>query len=109
LSGRGLCDKLITSPEEFYQLWCVTVWSKNLVLVEALAHWGLSRQKQTNKQTISKQGLPVSRMWPQNVQHITINLWSQKKKNGTRNPYCSHYTNAGRGYFGRIKLYIHKE
>jgi hypothetical protein len=27
------------------------VWSINLVNQEALAHWGLSRQKQTNKQT----------------------------------------------------------
>jgi hypothetical protein len=25
LSGRGLCDDLITSPEEFYRLWCVVV------------------------------------------------------------------------------------
>jgi len=25
LSGRGLCDELITRPEESYQLWCVVV------------------------------------------------------------------------------------
>jgi len=25
LSGRGLCDKLITHPEESYQLWCIVV------------------------------------------------------------------------------------
>jgi len=25
LSGRGLCDELITRPEESYQLWCVIV------------------------------------------------------------------------------------
>jgi len=25
LSGRGLCDKLITRPEETYRLWCVVV------------------------------------------------------------------------------------
>jgi len=25
LSGRGLCDKLITRPEESYRLWCVIV------------------------------------------------------------------------------------
>jgi len=25
LSGRGLCDKLITRPEESYRLWCVGV------------------------------------------------------------------------------------
>ena len=26
LSGRGLCDELITRPEESYRLWCVVVW-----------------------------------------------------------------------------------
>jgi len=25
LSGRGLCDELITRPEESYRLWCVDV------------------------------------------------------------------------------------
>jgi hypothetical protein len=25
LSGRGLCDDLITRPEESYRLWCVIV------------------------------------------------------------------------------------
>ena len=30
LSGRGLCDELITRPEESYRLWCVVVWSRNL-------------------------------------------------------------------------------
>jgi len=30
LSGRGLCDKLITCPEESYRVWCVWVWSRNL-------------------------------------------------------------------------------
>jgi len=25
VSGRGLCDELITRPEEFYRLWCVVV------------------------------------------------------------------------------------
>jgi hypothetical protein len=51
LSGRGLCDELITRPEESYRLWCFVVWSRNLVNEEALAHcWGC-RAKQT-KQTI---------------------------------------------------------
>jgi hypothetical protein len=26
LSGRGLCDGLITRPEESYRLWCVLVY-----------------------------------------------------------------------------------
>jgi len=25
LSGRGLCDELITRPDEAYRLWCVVV------------------------------------------------------------------------------------
>jgi len=40
LSGRGLCDELITRPEESYRLW----WSRNLVNEGALPHWGLSHQ-----------------------------------------------------------------
>ena len=25
LSGRGLCDEMITRPEESYRLWCIVV------------------------------------------------------------------------------------
>jgi len=50
LSARGLCDKLITHPEESCRMWCVVVCDLDLLNVETLAHWGLSRQKQTNKQ-----------------------------------------------------------
>ena len=44
LSGRGLCDGLISRPEESYRLWCVEL----SVIVkphneEALAHEGLLR------------------------------------------------------------------
>jgi hypothetical protein len=39
LSGRGLCDEMITRPEEFYQLWCVVVCDlENLKNAEALTH-----------------------------------------------------------------------
>jgi len=50
LSGRDLCDELVTRPEESYRLWCVVVCDlEHLVNEEAMAHWGgLSRQKQTN-------------------------------------------------------------
>jgi len=41
LSGRGLCDELITRPEESYRLWCVVVCDlENLVNEEVMAHWG---------------------------------------------------------------------
>jgi len=42
LSGRGLCDELITRPEESYRLWRVVVCgletTKILVNEEAKAH-----------------------------------------------------------------------
>jgi hypothetical protein len=56
LSGKGLCDGLITRSQDSYRLWCVVVWSKNLVNEEVLAHWGLSRRKQTNKQSLDFTG-----------------------------------------------------
>jgi hypothetical protein len=49
LSGRGLYDELITRPEKSYWLWCVVVWSRNLVNEESLALWGLFRQNKKSK------------------------------------------------------------
>ena len=33
LSGRGLCDELITRPEESYRLWCVVVCDREFLLI----------------------------------------------------------------------------
>jgi len=49
LSGRGLCDGLITRPEESYRLWCVVVCDLETSWMRRL--WptgGLIRQKQRN-------------------------------------------------------------
>ena len=41
LSGRGLCDELITHPEESYQLWCVVASDlENLKTEEAMTRAG---------------------------------------------------------------------
>jgi len=41
LSGRSLCDELITLPEESYRLWCVVVCDlENLMNEEAMTHVG---------------------------------------------------------------------
>jgi hypothetical protein len=45
LSGRGLCDELITRPEESYRLWCVVVCDLETTKIlvdedEAKVHWG---------------------------------------------------------------------
>jgi len=44
LSGRGLCDELITRPEESYRLWCVVVCDlEKLKNEEAMTRVGSQR------------------------------------------------------------------
>ena len=46
LSGRGVCDDLITRPEESYRLWCVVVCDlENLKNEEAMTRVGSQRHK----------------------------------------------------------------
>jgi hypothetical protein len=53
LSGRGLCDELITRPEESYRLWHVVVCDlENLMNEEAMAHWGGAVAPKINKTNI---------------------------------------------------------
>jgi hypothetical protein len=49
LSSRGLCDGLITRPEESYRVWCVWVWSWSFDDKDALVHWWLLRHWKKNK------------------------------------------------------------
>ena len=51
LSGRGLCDELITRPEESYRLWCVAslcVIKKPKKNEEAMARVGPQRHRKKN-------------------------------------------------------------
>jgi hypothetical protein len=41
---RGLCDELITRPEDSYRLWCVDMRSKNLKNEKTMASGGPQRQ-----------------------------------------------------------------
>ena len=53
LSGRGLCDELITRPEESYRLWCVVVCDlRNLKNEEAMIRVG--SQNHRKKKSIGK-------------------------------------------------------
>ena len=54
LSGRGLCDELITHPEESYRMWCVVCDLENLVNEEAMTHVG--SQRHNNKKFIKMHG-----------------------------------------------------
>ena len=51
LSGRGLCDEMITCPEEYYRLWCVVVCDlENLKNEEAMTSVG--SQRHDKKKTV---------------------------------------------------------
>ena len=55
LSGRGLCDELITRPEESYRLWCVVVCDleeTNLVNEEGQGQLGGYRAKRKKNRDI---------------------------------------------------------
>ena len=50
LSGRGLCDELITRPEESYRLWCVVMRDlENLKNEEAMTRVGSQRHRKKTK------------------------------------------------------------
>jgi len=52
-SGRGLCDELITRPEESYRLWCVVVYDlENHKNEEAMTRVGSQRHSKKRKKTI---------------------------------------------------------
>jgi len=46
LLGRGLCDELITRPEESYRVWCVVVCDLEILKnEEAMTRVGSQRHK----------------------------------------------------------------
>jgi len=50
LSGRGLCNELITRPEESYRLWCVVVCDlENLKNEETMTRIGSQRHSKKKK------------------------------------------------------------
>ena len=83
LSGRGLCDELITRPEESYRLLCVVVCDiekKNLVNEEGQGHLGgLPRpeKKPPIKYTFSNCAVIHCHLWPAPALQIFPRIISQ--------------------------------
>jgi len=51
LSGRGLCDELITRPEESYRLWCVVVCDREISWMRRPWPAGGCRAKKNKQKT----------------------------------------------------------
>jgi hypothetical protein len=83
LSGRGLCDGLITRPEESYQLVRRCVWYRNLEHEEAKARYRAVKNTTTmscnakKKQIIYKSLFKVTNIL---LIHIDMNLAEIKYK-----------------------------
>jgi len=56
LSGRGLCDELITRPEESYRMWCVVLCDLETSWMRR--PWPTGGFRAKNKQK-NKQSVPV--------------------------------------------------
>jgi len=67
LSGRGLCDELITRPGKSYRLWCVVVY--DLETSWMLRPWPTGGCRAKNKQTNPKM-VPAPR-WISHVNPLT--------------------------------------
>ena len=81
LSGRGLCDELITRPEEFYRLWCVVVC--DLETSRMRRPWPALGRSATKKNVTSSNIIyPVTWRWPKRGR----NMWSAWNK--TKKPSC---------------------
>ena len=48
MSGGGLCDELITRPEESYRLWCVVVCDLETLRISAPYKYDISSLKVNN-------------------------------------------------------------
>ena len=70
LSGRGLCDELITRPEESYRLWCVIVYDlENLKNEETMTSVGSQR--------MPKQVAQIAVCSQINTKHINT-VWAER-------------------------------
>jgi len=58
-SGRGLCDELITCPEEFYRLWCVVACDLETSWMRRSWPTGGTVAPKTNRQIVQLEPLKL--------------------------------------------------
>jgi hypothetical protein len=76
LSGRGLCDELITPPEESYRLWCVDICDlENLKNEKAITRVGSQRHSKKNSHTTNSYMFrPAMRPYSEMFMYTSLNI-----------------------------------
>jgi hypothetical protein len=73
LSVRGLCNELVTRPEESYQKWCVvTCDQETSCYEEAIARTGLQSQRNNHQYNQSVHTRKVHHLIKSDTQNVTI-------------------------------------
>ena len=76
LSGRGVCDELITRPEESYGLWCAVVCDlENLKNEEAMTRVGSQRHSKKKKKKLLLVAVAV-----RNTYVVLVSLFTAKSR-----------------------------
>jgi hypothetical protein len=77
LSGRGLCDGLITRPEESYRVWRVFVWDQETSNEEAKARYGVVKNTTQRVVTPRKQNPLTTRRTREQMTLGPSGMWSR--------------------------------
>jgi len=106
LSGRGLCEELITRPEESYRLWCVVVCDlEKLKNEEAVTSVGSQRhsKKKSIKQIVVIVEAHNFVIYLQSfIQHSTVKVNSIRRGN-----YCGSSVRISTQQIKCVLYYLH--
>jgi len=91
LSGRGLCDELITRPEESYRLWCVAVFDLGTPRIRR--PWPALGRSATRKNKL-RQFHPIHKRVSEPFSALDLKLKIVRQENGTSIPYSSFDTHC---------------
>ena len=81
LSGRGLCDELITCPEESYRLWCVVVCDLETSIMRRPWPTGGCRARNKTKFNLYQMKLWLLCAHTETLFTIKRNTWNVKHPN----------------------------
>jgi hypothetical protein len=98
LAGRGLCDELITRPEESYRLWCVVVCYLETSWMRRPWHtWGWCAKEKKNIYDIFGRSQSPRGLRRKPAATRLLRLWVRISPGAWMHVFCGRYILSGRG------------